>query len=162
MTCSINKYCILSVSVTILAQILTCEVRFQALPRKFAPVACQSKFASADKFERQQHEVRFRSNKFACSRHGFGEDRREQGQPEAPKHPYWHPCRLCDGCKYPRMQKRFKEVLEAALQHRGVSTCDDHRCAVQSLLSFDSSPAASRRSSRRLVRPTPPASRGGS
>ena len=54
MTCSINKYCILSVSVTILAQILTCEVRFQALPRKFAPVACQSKFASADKFERQQ------------------------------------------------------------------------------------------------------------
>ena len=50
MTCSINKYCILSVSVTILAQILTCEVRFQALPRKFSPVACQSKFASADKF----------------------------------------------------------------------------------------------------------------
>ena len=50
MTCSINKHCILSVSVTILAQILTCEVRFQALPRKFAPVACQSKFASADKF----------------------------------------------------------------------------------------------------------------
>ena len=41
-------------SVTILAQILTCEVRFQALPRKFAPLACQSKFASADKFERQQ------------------------------------------------------------------------------------------------------------